>query len=89
VGFDQSFSFIYSRRPGTPAASLEDDVPAEVKHERLMRLQAQLEENARGIAEYMLGTTQRVLVLNGGRAMLTGGETNLPGRMRKRPEEPG
>ncbi len=80
VGFDQSFSFIYSRRPGTPAASLEDDVPAEVKHERLMRLQAQLEENARGISERMLGTTQRVLVerpAKKGEGMLAGRTENM------------
>ena len=80
VGFDQSFSFIYSRRPGTPAASLEDDVPAEVKHERLLRLQAQLEENARGIAERMLGTTQRVLVerpAKKGEGMLAGRTENM------------
>ena len=80
VGFDQSFSFIYSRRPGTPAASLEDDVPAEVKHERLMRLQAQLEENARGISERMVGTTQRVLVerpAKKGEGMLAGRTENM------------
>jgi tRNA-2-methylthio-N6-dimethylallyladenosine synthase len=62
VGFDQSFSFIYSRRPGTPAASLPDEVPAAVKQERLARLQAQLESQARAISERMVGTRQRVLV---------------------------
>jgi tRNA-2-methylthio-N6-dimethylallyladenosine synthase len=62
VGFDQSFSFIYSRRPGTPAASLPDETPTEVKHERLARLQAQLEIQARDISERMVGTVQRVLV---------------------------
>ena len=62
VGFDQSFSFIYSRRPGTPAAALEDDVPLSVKHERLERLQALLESNARAISLAMVGSTQRVLV---------------------------
>ena len=62
VGFDQSFSFLYSRRPGTPAASLPDDTPAEVKQERLTRLQAQLDEQARAISERMVGTEQRVLV---------------------------
>jgi tRNA-2-methylthio-N6-dimethylallyladenosine synthase len=60
--FDQSFSFIYSPRPGTPAASLPDDVPLEVKQARLARLQAQLNEQARAISETMVGTTQRVLV---------------------------
>jgi len=59
---DQSFSFLYSRRPGTPAASLPDDTPAEVKHERLARLQAQLESQARAISQRMVGTAQRVLV---------------------------
>ncbi|PWK92202.1 tRNA (N6-isopentenyl adenosine(37)-C2)-methylthiotransferase MiaB [Fulvimonas soli] len=62
VGFDQSFSFIFSARPGTPAASLADDTPAEVKHARLARLQARLNENARRINEAMVGTVQRVLV---------------------------
>jgi tRNA-2-methylthio-N6-dimethylallyladenosine synthase len=62
VGFDQSFSFVYSRRPGTPAASLPDEVEPEVQHERLARLQAQLESQARAISESMVGTRQRVLV---------------------------
>jgi tRNA-2-methylthio-N6-dimethylallyladenosine synthase len=62
VGFDQSFSFLYSRRPGTPAASLPDEVPADVKQERLMRLQAQLETQARAISEAMVGSVQRVLI---------------------------
>jgi tRNA-2-methylthio-N6-dimethylallyladenosine synthase len=62
VGFDQSFSFIYSRRPGTPAASLPDEVEPDVQHERLLRLQAQLESQARAISESMVGTRQRVLV---------------------------
>jgi tRNA-2-methylthio-N6-dimethylallyladenosine synthase len=62
VGFDQSFSFVYSRRPGTPAASLPDDTPDEEKQRRLARLQAALNANARAIAEAMVGTVQRVLV---------------------------
>ena len=62
VGFDQSFSFLYSRRPGTPAASLPDETPAEVKQERLARLQAQLDTQAHTISEGMVGTVQRVLV---------------------------
>ena len=62
VGFDQSFSFIYSRRPGTPAASLEDDTSDEIKHRRLERLQAVLNANAKRISEAMVGSTQRVLV---------------------------
>jgi tRNA-2-methylthio-N6-dimethylallyladenosine synthase len=62
IGFDQSFSFIYSRRPGTPAASIEDDIPLSVKKERLQRLQAAINANARAISESMVGSTQRVLV---------------------------
>jgi tRNA-2-methylthio-N6-dimethylallyladenosine synthase len=62
VGFDQSFSFIYSRRPGTPAASLPDEVPHAVKQARLAELQAQLNAQARRISEGMVGSTQRVLV---------------------------
>ena len=62
VGFDQSFSFVYSRRPGTPAASLHDDTPEADKAERLRRLQAALNQNARRIAEAMVGTVQSVLV---------------------------
>ena len=62
VGFDQSFSFIFSRRPGTPAANLPDDTPDAVKHERLARLQAAINANAKRIAEAMVGSVQRVLV---------------------------
>ncbi len=62
VGFDQSFSFIYSRRPGTPAAALPDEVSREQKQERLERLQAQLDLQSRRISERMVGSTQRVLV---------------------------
>ena len=62
VRCDQSYSFIYSRRPGTPAASLPDEVPHEVKQERLMRLQAQLDAQGREISLGMVGSMQRVLV---------------------------
>jgi tRNA-2-methylthio-N6-dimethylallyladenosine synthase len=62
VGVDQSFSFLYSRRPGTPAASLPDEVDLAVKQERLTRLQAQLETQASAISERMVGTVQRVLI---------------------------
>jgi tRNA-2-methylthio-N6-dimethylallyladenosine synthase len=62
AGLDQSFSFLYSRRPGTPAASLPDEVDPTVKQERLTRLQAQLESQARAISERMIGTVQRVLI---------------------------
>src|SRR5690554_2724323 len=62
VGFDQSFSFIYSRRPGTPAADLPDEVPDEVKHARLSRLQAHINEYSAGISRAMVGSVQKVLV---------------------------
>ena len=61
-GLDQSFSFLYSRRPGTPAASLPDEVDPTVKQQRLTRLQAQLEAQASAISERMVGTVERVLV---------------------------
>jgi tRNA-2-methylthio-N6-dimethylallyladenosine synthase len=62
IGFDNSFSFIYSQRPGTPASSLPDDVPMDVKKARLQRLQKRITEMATGISESMVGTIQRVLV---------------------------
>ena len=62
VGFDGSFSFVYSPRPGTPAADLPDDTPARVKLERLQRLQAATDAHARRISGVMVGTRQRVLV---------------------------
>jgi tRNA-2-methylthio-N6-dimethylallyladenosine synthase len=62
VGFDQSFSFLYSRRPGTPAAALPDEVPHEVKQARLELLQQRLNGQARAISQRMVGSRQRVLV---------------------------
>jgi tRNA-2-methylthio-N6-dimethylallyladenosine synthase len=62
VGFDASFAFVYSRRPGTPAAELPDDTPPEEKLARLHRLQAALERHSQRIAAEMVGTVQRVLV---------------------------
>lgn len=62
VHYDHSFSFIYSARPGTPAANLADDVPMEIKKARLQRLQARILEQASEISKGMIGTTQRVLV---------------------------
>jgi len=62
IGFDQSFSFIYSARPGTPAASLADDTPMEVKKQRLKILQARINQQAFDISQSMVGTRQRVLV---------------------------
>lgn len=62
IAFDQSFSFIYSPRPGTPAASLPDDVPHEVKQKRLATLQQVINQQSMAISEGMVGTVQRVLV---------------------------
>src|SRR3546814_20605479 len=62
VGFDQSFSFSYSRRPGTPASDLEDSVSSEEKHARLSRLQAHINEYSAGISRAMVGSVQKVLV---------------------------
>ena len=62
IGYDTSFSFIYSPRPGTPAAALHDDTPHSVKLKRLQRLQATLDESVRAISASRLGTVQRVLV---------------------------
>lgn len=62
VGFDASFSFIFSPRPGTPAAALHDDTPHEVKLKRLQHLQAVLEDNIRRISASRVGTVQRILV---------------------------
>lgn len=62
VGFDASFSFIFSPRPGTPAAEMADDTPAAVKSARLTRLQKRIEEQAQRISQAMVGSTQRVLV---------------------------
>jgi tRNA-2-methylthio-N6-dimethylallyladenosine synthase len=62
IGFDQSFSFVYSRRPGTPAANLHDDTPDATKHARLERLQTAINANARRISEAMVGSVQNVLV---------------------------
>jgi tRNA-2-methylthio-N6-dimethylallyladenosine synthase len=62
VGFDHSFSFMYSPRPGTPAADFPDQVPLPIKKERLMRLQARLGSSAEALSRAMLGSIQRVLV---------------------------
>jgi tRNA-2-methylthio-N6-dimethylallyladenosine synthase len=62
VAFDASFSFIFSPRPGTPAADMADDTPAEIKSARLMRLQKRIEELAFEVSKRMVGTVQRVLV---------------------------
>ncbi len=62
VGFDQSFSFLYSARPGTPAADMVDDIPLKLKQERLQRLQHRINEQSQQISRRMVGTQQRVLV---------------------------
>jgi len=62
IGFDHSFSFIYSARPGTPAASFADDTTMEVKKERLKRLQTRIIEMTAEISQSMVGSTQSVLV---------------------------
>ena len=67
VGFDLSYSFIYSPRPGTPASSLPDDVPDDVKKERLQILQARINQQTLNISENMMDTVQRVLVTRAAR----------------------
>ncbi|MBS1172524.1 MAG: tRNA-2-methylthio-N(6)-dimethylallyladenosine synthase MiaB [Proteobacteria bacterium] len=62
VGFDASFSFIFSPRPGTPAADMPDDTPQETKLRRLMRLQRRIEEQSQAISRRMVGTRQSILV---------------------------
>jgi tRNA-2-methylthio-N6-dimethylallyladenosine synthase len=78
IGFDQSFSFIFSSRPGTPAANLADDTPAEVKHARLTRLQAAINAKSKQISTDMIGTVQNVLV--------EGPSTRDPGELAGRTE---
>ena len=62
IGFDASFSFVFSPRPGTPAAALADDTPQAVKLARLQRLQAAIDANAARIGESLVGTAQRILL---------------------------
>jgi tRNA-2-methylthio-N6-dimethylallyladenosine synthase len=62
LGFDGAFSFLYSPRPGTPAAALADATPVSEKNARLQRLQALLDDQHRAVSAAMVGTTQRVLV---------------------------
>ena len=95
VRFDQSFSFVYSKRPGTPAATLEDPTPKEVKMKRLYRLQKRLEEIASDYTQAFLGTTQKCLVegvsrkdeselkarASSGRIVVFKGSTDLVGKM--------
>jgi tRNA-2-methylthio-N6-dimethylallyladenosine synthase len=62
LGFDTSFSFVYSARPGTPASDMVDDTPQDVKFARLARLQKRIEAHAASLSEQMVGTVQRILV---------------------------
>ena len=78
VGFDTSFSFIYSARPGTPASDLQDETPEDVKKKRLHLLQSRINQQAMEISRRMVGTTQRILV--------TGVSKKDPGRLAGRTE---
>ena len=80
VGFDASFSFVFSPRPGTPAASLADDTPQALKLERLQQLQALVEANVRRISASRVGTVQRILVEGPSRRPGKGGAAELMGR---------
>src|SRR5690625_2588954 len=78
VGFDHSFSFVYSARPGTPAADLPDDTPEEVKKQRLNILQTRIAQQAYAISQRRVGTDERVLV--------TGISKKDPGQLQARTE---
>ncbi|TBR43210.1 tRNA (N6-isopentenyl adenosine(37)-C2)-methylthiotransferase MiaB [Marinomonas agarivorans] len=78
IGFDHSFSFVYSQRPGTPAAELEDDTPEELKKQRLAILQRRINQQSYDISQAMIGSTQRILV--------TGYSPRDPGKMQGRTE---
>jgi len=80
VGFDASFSFIFSPRPGTPAASLTDATPQEVKLKRLQILQARIEDNVKAISASRVGTVQRILVEGAARKLGQDGAKELMGR---------
>jgi tRNA-2-methylthio-N6-dimethylallyladenosine synthase len=80
VGFDQSFSFVYSPRPGTPAAALHDEMPQAVKLQRLQRVQAAIEANAQRIGAALVGTNQRILVEGPARRPGIDGAPELMGR---------
>jgi tRNA-2-methylthio-N6-dimethylallyladenosine synthase len=78
IGFDLSFSFIYSARPGTPASALEDDTPDAVKKERLQRLQQRINHQAQLISRQMVGNHEKILV--------TGVSKKDPGQLQGRTE---
>jgi tRNA-2-methylthio-N6-dimethylallyladenosine synthase len=78
IGFDHSFSFIYSARPGTPAADLPDETPMEEKKARLARLQSRINNHAMKISRDMVGTRQSILI--------TGQSKKDPGQLQGRTE---
>jgi len=80
IGFDHSFSFVFSVRPGTPAAALHDDTPQAVKLARLQQLQAAIEAHGRGIGQQRVGTVQRILVEGPSRRPELGDGNELMGR---------
>jgi tRNA-2-methylthio-N6-dimethylallyladenosine synthase len=80
VGYDSSFSFVFSARPGTPAAALHDDTPQDVKLKRLQQLQARIEENVRRISGSRVGPVQRILVEGPSRRPGKDGGAELMGR---------
>jgi tRNA-2-methylthio-N6-dimethylallyladenosine synthase len=80
IGYDASFSFVFSRRPGTPAAALHDDTPQELKLKRLQHLQARIEDNVRRISASRVGTVQRILVEGPSRRPGKDGAAELMGR---------
>ena len=80
IGFDQSFSFVYSPRPGTPAVALHDETPQAVKLQRLQRVQAAIEANAQRIGAALVGTRQRILVEGPARRPGADGAPELMGR---------
>ena len=80
IGFDASFSFVYSKRPGTPAADLQDETPHAVKLARLARLQAAIDQHAQRISTAMVGSIERILVQGPSRKALTTHPEELMGR---------
>ncbi|WP_438958872.1 TRAM domain-containing protein, partial [Porticoccus sp.] len=78
IGFDHSFSFVYSSRPGTPAADLPDSTPESIKKQRLQILQSRISQYATGISEQMVGTEQTILI--------TGISKKDPGQLQGRTE---
>ena len=80
VGYDASFSFVFSPRPGTPAAALADDTPQTLKLQRLQQLQALIEQNVQRISARRVGTVQRILVEGASRKPGANGAPELMGR---------